>query len=127
MRVRLFTIRYSTSLGGFDEEPLTSFLRDKDLLAIREHFFTVHEIPHVAPGVQYEEAPIRRAPAPNATSPRDTSVRRDAGGAADGCARPRSAECGSQHGASTPPAPATVSSLALGTARLRAVTRFRPA
>ena len=40
MRVKLFTFRYSATLGGFDDRPLTHFVRDKEVLSFREHFFT---------------------------------------------------------------------------------------
>ena len=39
MRVKLFTFRYSPTLGGFDDTPLQDFVRDKDVLGFREHFF----------------------------------------------------------------------------------------
>ena len=39
MRVRIFTFRYSSTLGGFDDTPLTDFTRDKETLQFREHFF----------------------------------------------------------------------------------------
>ena len=44
MRVKLFTLRYSATLGGFDETPLAEFARDKEVLAFREHMApaTVH-------------------------------------------------------------------------------------
>lgn len=47
MRVKLFTFRYSATLGGFDEEPLHAFLRDKEVVAFREHFFAVNDVPHL--------------------------------------------------------------------------------
>lgn len=47
MRVNLFTFRYSATLGGFDDEPLQSFLRDKEVLSFREHFFSVNAVPHL--------------------------------------------------------------------------------
>ena len=47
MRVKPFTFRYSATLGGFDETPLASFLKDKEVLAFREHFFHVNDTPHL--------------------------------------------------------------------------------
>ncbi len=47
MRVRLFTLRYSESLGGFDGRPLDDFTRHVELIAFREHFFLVNDVPHV--------------------------------------------------------------------------------
>lgn len=59
MRIKLFTFRYSASLGGFDDTPLTQFVRDKEVLAFREHFFTVNEVPHLACVVTWQEAVVR--------------------------------------------------------------------
>ncbi len=48
MRVKLVTLQYAPALGGFDARPLDEFIRDKQVLAVREHFFVVHELPHMA-------------------------------------------------------------------------------
>ncbi len=48
MRVKLFTFRYSGTLGGFDDTPLQDFVRAKEVVAIREHFYAVNEVPHVS-------------------------------------------------------------------------------
>jgi len=47
MRVKLFTLRYSATLGGFDERPLLEFIRDREILSCREHFFAVNDVPHL--------------------------------------------------------------------------------
>jgi len=70
MRVKLLTLRFAPSLGGFDDRPLADFVRDKEVLAVREHFFSVHDLPHVACLVTYQEAVARNtdaAPEPNAS------------------------------------------------------------
>jgi len=56
MRVKLFTFRYSATLGGFDETPLEEFARDKEVLAFREHFFTVNEVPHLLCVLTWQDA-----------------------------------------------------------------------
>ena len=56
MRVKLFTLRYSATLGGFDEGVLQAFLADKEILAFREHFFHANETPHLACIVLWQEA-----------------------------------------------------------------------
>ncbi len=58
MRVRLITLRYSSTLGGFDESALQTLIRDKEVLAFREHFFQVNDIPHLLGVVTYQEAPV---------------------------------------------------------------------
>ena len=68
MRVKLMTIRCSSTLGRFDEQPLTDFMRDKEALTFREHFFSVNEVPHVACVITYQEPPlVAPAAAPAAT------------------------------------------------------------
>ncbi len=60
MRIKLFTFRYSATLAGFDDEPLREFLRDKDALAFREHFFCVNEVPHIACVLLWQEPVVTR-------------------------------------------------------------------
>ncbi len=50
------TFRYSATLGGFDDTPLVDFARDKEVIAFREHFYTVNEVPHVTCVVTYQDA-----------------------------------------------------------------------
>jgi hypothetical protein len=58
MRVKLFTFRYSASLRGFDDTPLADFVRDREVVAFREHFFTVNEVPHLACVVHYQDGVV---------------------------------------------------------------------
>jgi len=58
MRIRLFTLRYSATLGGFDETPLQDFVRDKEVLWFREHFFRDHGIAHLACVLAYQDEPV---------------------------------------------------------------------
>lgn len=55
MRVKLFTLRYSSTLGGFDDTPLVEFTRSQDVLTFREHFFRVSDVPHLACVVTYQD------------------------------------------------------------------------
>ncbi|MEM7311050.1 MAG: HRDC domain-containing protein [Planctomycetota bacterium] len=72
MRVKLFTFRYSATLGGFDEEPLQRFLCDKEVVAFREHFYAVNDVPHITCIVTWQDAVVptevlqaaRQEPAP---------------------------------------------------------------
>jgi hypothetical protein len=56
MRVKLFTFRYSASLGGFEDSILQDFVRDKEVVAFREHFYTVNEVPHVTCVLTFQDA-----------------------------------------------------------------------
>ncbi len=69
MRVKLFTLRYSPTLGGFDETPLQEFLRGKEVLSFRENFFHVSDVPHLACVVTYQEPVVPVAAAAAAARP----------------------------------------------------------
>ena len=58
MRVKLFTFRFSPMLGAFDDGPLIDFVRDKEVLAFREQFFLVADMPHLASVVTYQEVVV---------------------------------------------------------------------
>jgi ATP-dependent DNA helicase RecQ len=61
MRVKLMTLRYSATLGGFDDTPLVDFTRDKEVIAFREHFYCVNEVPHISCIVHYQDAVVPRS------------------------------------------------------------------
>ena len=50
---RLITLRFEQLLDGFDDTPLRDFLKDKEVFAIRDHFFVRNEMPYVAVVVTY--------------------------------------------------------------------------
>jgi superfamily II DNA helicase RecQ len=60
MRVKLFTFRYSATLGGFDDSVLSDFVRDKEIVAFREHFYAVNEVPHVTCVLTFQDAVVPR-------------------------------------------------------------------
>ena len=63
MHVQLFTLRFSDSLGGFDTTALERFLTSREVLRFREHFFEVHEVPHLLCIVTWqlgELSPVRK-------------------------------------------------------------------
>lgn len=47
-QLRVLTLAFEPTLGGFDTRPLDSFLADKELLDVREHFFVVRDLPYLA-------------------------------------------------------------------------------
>jgi len=63
MRVKLFTFRYSSTLGGFDDTPLQDHIRDKEVLSVREHFFRVNDVPHLLCVVTWQDAVVPTAAA----------------------------------------------------------------
>ncbi len=44
MRVKLLTLRYSSSLGVIDDRPLDRLLCGKEVLDVREHLFLVQGV-----------------------------------------------------------------------------------
>lgn len=59
MRTRIYTLRYSATLGGFDDTQLQNLQRDTELLSVETRFFSVGGIPHIALIVCWQEAPLR--------------------------------------------------------------------
>jgi len=76
MLVRIITLRFSAALDGFDDSPLTEFIKDKSVISLREHFFIRNETPYLTVVVIYE--PVLEETAgggPVAPRPRDESWR----------------------------------------------------
>ena len=55
MRARVLTLRFSSTLGGFDDSVVQEFIGDKELISLREYFYQVHEIPHLSLILCYQE------------------------------------------------------------------------
>jgi HRDC domain len=47
MEFKVVTLRYSPVLGALDDAPLLALARDHEVLGVREHFFVVHDVPHL--------------------------------------------------------------------------------
>lgn len=62
MRVKLLTLAYARSLQGFDDRPLSEFVRDEEVLQIREHFFTVHDLPRFACLITHQTSTVPAPP-----------------------------------------------------------------
>jgi ATP-dependent DNA helicase RecQ len=53
MLVRIFTLKFHTATEQFDDGTLQDFIKDKEVLSIREHFFIKHETPYLALIITY--------------------------------------------------------------------------
>jgi superfamily II DNA helicase RecQ len=53
MRVIVFTLQFDELTGKIDDAPLREFLRNKELLAIKDHFFIKDNIPYLTLLVTY--------------------------------------------------------------------------
>jgi superfamily II DNA helicase RecQ len=68
MLIRIITLRFSAALDGFDDSPLTEFIKDKSVVSLKEHFFIRNETPYLAVVVIYE--PVLEMPPPKTGKPR---------------------------------------------------------
>lgn len=74
MLARVITLRFDPVIGGFDDGPLRDFLKDKEVLSIRDHFFVKHEVPYLAVLVTYSlSQPEAASPAVEPRGQREAS------------------------------------------------------
>ena len=48
MKVRIFTLRFSKTMEGFDDEDVRLFMSDKEIVSANEHFFQKDGLPYIA-------------------------------------------------------------------------------
>lgn len=53
MLVRVFTLPFESRFGGFDDTALRDFVKDKEVLSVRDHFFAKDELPFLTVVVTY--------------------------------------------------------------------------
>jgi ATP-dependent DNA helicase RecQ len=51
--IKIFTIPFSSSFGGFNDEELRGFLADKELISASDYLFTRNDIPYVTLVLKY--------------------------------------------------------------------------
>ena len=64
MNIRVVTLRYSESLGGFPEEPLRQALAAGNVVEQREYFFVHGGVPHLALVLMLDGSPNGRPSSP---------------------------------------------------------------
>ena len=57
MLARVLTLRFDPALEAFDDGPLREFLKAREAIAVREHFFVRKHVPYLAILVTYALAP----------------------------------------------------------------------
>lgn len=57
MQTRVITLRFNSLLDGFDDAPLRDFIKDKEVISARDHFFVRHGQPYLAVVVNYTLKP----------------------------------------------------------------------
>ncbi len=58
MLIKVFSLTFDSILGGFNDAGLRDFLKDKEVLSIRDHFFIKNDVPYLAMVVKY--LPVRQ-------------------------------------------------------------------
>lgn len=58
MLVKVVCLTFDSILGGFNDSELRDFLKDKEILSIRDHFFVKSEVPYLVLVINY--FPIRQ-------------------------------------------------------------------
>jgi ATP-dependent DNA helicase RecQ len=58
MQARVITLRFSSLLDGFDDAPLRDFIKDKEIHALRDHFFVRNDTPYLAVMVSFSLKPL---------------------------------------------------------------------
>ena len=54
--LRIFTLKFQSTLGTFDDAELQAFIKDKEVVSIRDHFFTKDDMPYLVLLVTYQLA-----------------------------------------------------------------------
>lgn len=62
MLAKIFTLRFNELTDGFDDAPLREFIKDKEILSMRDYFFMRHEIPYLAVVVNYNLLSVEQPP-----------------------------------------------------------------
>ena len=57
MLVRVFTLKFDPVLSSFDDGEVQDFVKDKEVLSIRDHFFVEKQTPYLAMVVTYNPLP----------------------------------------------------------------------
>lgn len=53
MLIKMISLAFDSVLGTFDDSPLREFLKDKEIISIRDHFFIRNEVPYLTVVVRY--------------------------------------------------------------------------
>lgn len=53
MLIKVITLPFSSAYGGFQDEELTEFLRDKEIISVNDYIFTRNEVPYLTLVLKY--------------------------------------------------------------------------
>lgn len=57
IRLKILTLKYSSLLESFDTALFDDFIKDKELIEVREHFFSARGNPHLTLLIIYDQMP----------------------------------------------------------------------
>lgn len=75
MLVRIFSLTFNSALGGFDDEPLRDFMKDKEVISVNDHLFVRNEIPYLTLIIKY--FPFRKEVESKAAASEKSQEKRD--------------------------------------------------
>ena len=58
MLIKVMCLTFDSILGGFNDSELREFLKDKEVVSIRDHFFVKNDVPYITMIIRY--FPIRQ-------------------------------------------------------------------
>lgn len=53
MQIKIFTLKFDSLSGGFNDEVVQVFTKDKEVISIKDHFFFKNEVPYLTLMIQY--------------------------------------------------------------------------
>lgn len=57
MLIKVISLSFSSALGGFNEEEIREFLKDKELISSQDYFFVKNEMPYLVFVLRYYPVP----------------------------------------------------------------------
>jgi len=60
MHLKVFTLRFSSLIGGFDDQPVQQFLNDKRVLSVQEHFYEFDHVPFLTLLITYDAVATKK-------------------------------------------------------------------
>jgi ATP-dependent DNA helicase RecQ len=58
MLTKVITLRFSSTLDGFDDTPLRDFIKDKEVVSMQNHFFIKNDSPYLTIVINYTLKPV---------------------------------------------------------------------
>lgn len=53
MQIKIFSLKFDPLYGGFNDETIQIFAKDKEIVSIKDYFFVKNEVPYLTLIVQY--------------------------------------------------------------------------